>query len=438
MSSAWSEEKMKKARNLGCEVFQKPFTLSSLAEWVNKCVEGMDQHKNLCNWFLVGKKKIKERILSFLSEDEVNRQYLAEQIEKISTPELTDSFYSNLLDLFVHLSVEEEEAKQHWKNIFEHYNQLCTKLDRDVGIRLSIFDYFINLNKSLESPLLVEIRMFKEAEQHAMFDPLTNLFNRRYFDINLTKELRRAIRYDKDLSIFLLDLDDFKKLNDTHGHLVGDEVLKKFAAFLKYMSREEDIICRFGGEEFIIILPETRATGALSYADRTREAMKKDPFFKQYKVTFSGGIAPYPDGGTSAPQLIANADKSLYDAKLAGKDQVLVSKVENRKLFRYPKTWQIYLQPLGHQKGGDNLVPCVTQNISLSGVRIEVNANYAINDRVLLTIKLPDKDKIIIVGEIIWTSKNDSTPNTFGIKYIDLSVEQLKQMETIIPREYHN
>ena len=139
ISSTWSEETMEKARNLGCAVFQKPFTLSSLAEWVDKCVEGMDQNKDICNWFLDDKKRIKERIISFLSEDEVNRQYLGDQIERISTPELTDSFYSNLLELFVHLSVEEEEARQHWKNIFEHYDQICNKLDRDVGLRLSIF-----------------------------------------------------------------------------------------------------------------------------------------------------------------------------------------------------------------------------------------------------------------------------------------------------------
>ena len=303
---------------------------------------------------------------------------------------------------------------------------------------LAFFDYFINLNKSLESPLLVEIRMFKEAEQLSMFDPLTNIFNRRYFDINLNKEILRAKRYDKDLSLFLLDLDDFKKLNDTQGHLFGDEVLKRFAAFLKHMSREEDVICRFGGEEFIIILPETKAEGALSYADRIREAMNKDPFFKQHKVTFSGGIAPYPYGGTSSPQLIANADESLYDAKLAGKDQVLVSKVENRKFFRYPKTWQIYLQPFGHQNGENNLSPCVTKNISLSGIELEVDENHAIGERVSLTIELPDKDKIIVIGEIIWTSKNDSATNTLGIKFIDLSVEQLKQIESITLHEYHN
>jgi hypothetical protein len=105
--------------------------------------------------------KIKETIISKFSEDDVNNQYLIEQIEKISAPELTESFYSNLIDLFVHLSIKEEEAKQHWENILKHYEQICRTLERDVGMRLAIFDYFINLNKSLENPLLVEIRLFR-------------------------------------------------------------------------------------------------------------------------------------------------------------------------------------------------------------------------------------------------------------------------------------
>jgi diguanylate cyclase (GGDEF)-like protein len=382
--------------------------------------------------------KIKETIISQLSEDEVNSQYLVEQIEKISTPELQDSFYSNLIDLFVHLSIKEEEAKMHWENILKHYDQICSTLERDVGLRLAIFDYFINLNKSLKSPLLVEIRLFKEAEQLAMYDFLTGLFNRRYFDMYLNKELRRATRHDKDFSLFLLDLDDFKIINDTYGHLFGDEVLKKFASFLKYMSREEDVICRFGGEEFIIILPETTTAGALGYADRVLAAMREDAFFKQHKVTFSGGIATYKYGGTSALQLIANADEALYDAKLAGKDQVLTSKVENRKLFRYTKNWQTYLQPMGHQKSGKNPTPCVTQNISLNGLSVASEENYKIGDRILLTIELPTNDKIVIVGEIIWASKKVEAERIYGIKYVDLSQEQQKHLEKFLPRDKSN
>ena len=376
--------------------------------------------------------KIKETIISHLSEDAANNQYLIEQIETISNPEQSDFFYSNLIDLFVHLSIDEDEAQQHWEKILKHYDEICKSLKRDAGLRLAMFDYFINLNKSLESPLLVEIRLFREAEQLAMYDFLTGLFNRRYFDTNLSRELRRAARYNKDFSILLVDLDDFKNLNDTHGHLVGDEVLKKFAALLKQMSRAEDIVCRYGGEEFVVLLPETVAGGALSYVERIKATMKNDAFYQQYKLTFSGGIATYQYGGSTALQLIANADDALYNAKQAGKDQVHISKVENRKLFRFPKTWQIYLQPLGHQKSNITPMPCLSQNISLEGLSVETKENYVVGDRILLTIELPAEDKIVVVGEIVWSNKNENAENTYGIRYIDLSPEQLKYLEQML------
>ena len=376
--------------------------------------------------------KVKETIISQLSGDVANNHYLIDQIETISNPEQSDFFYSNLIDLFVHLSIEEEEAKQHWEKILKHYYEICKSLNRDVGLRLAMFDYFINLNKSLESPLLVEIRLFREAEQLAMYDFLTGLFNRRYFDTCLSKELRRAARYNKDFSILLLDLDDFKKLNDTHGHLLGDEVLKKFAALLKQMSRAEDIVCRYGGEEFVILLPETVAGGALSYAERIQATMKNDAFFQQYKLTFSGGIATYQYGGSTALQLIANADDALYNAKQAGKDQVHISKVENRKLFRFPKTWQMYLQPLGHQKKDTSPTPCLSQNISLEGLSVETKENYAVGERVFIKIELPAEDKIAVVGEFIWSNKNNDAVNTYGIRFVDLTSEQLKYLEKML------
>lgn len=383
------------------------------------------------------KQVFKEKIISLLSEDEVHQSFLLQQIEEISAPEITNYFYSNLIDLFVHLSVDEDEAKHHWEEIFIHYDQICSELERDVGLRLAIYDYFINLNKSIENPLLVEIRMFNEAKHYAMFDSLTGLFNRRYFDINLAKELQRARRYKKALSIFLLDIDDFKTINDSKGHLFGDEVLKKFAAFLNEMSREEDIVCRFGGEEFIIILPETTAKKALHYSDRIRKALKQNTFFTHNKVTFSGGIAQYPYAGKSVPQLIANADKSVYEAKSKGKDKIIISNKEKRRAFRYPKTWHVGLQPLVEdQQRSDNLVSCVTQNISLDGLSLEVGEDHTIGDRILLTIELPEKDKIVVVGEVVWRGKNEDDLSRYGIEYIDLSPQQLSHMEYLLSNEF--
>ncbi|MCP3869655.1 MAG: GGDEF domain-containing protein, partial [Gammaproteobacteria bacterium] len=123
----------------------------------------------------------------------------------------------------------------------------------------------------------------------------------------------------------MIDLDDFKKINDTRGHLFGDDVLKRLATILASISREEDVPCRYGGEEFIVVLPETNASGALRFAERLRSEMRGDVFFRENKISYSGGVASYPTNGATVESLLNNADKALYEAKFSGKDCYKVS-----------------------------------------------------------------------------------------------------------------
>ena len=142
----------------------------------------------------------------------------------------------------------------------------------------------------------------------------------------MKKEAKRALRYGKTLSLLIIDLDDFKAINDTKGHLFGDDVLKRLAAILTSISREEDIPCRYGGEEFVVILPETSANGALTFAQRLRAEMHAEAFFLDNRITCSGGVATYPDTSDAIEDLLKNADKALYEAKLSGKDRCMMSR----------------------------------------------------------------------------------------------------------------
>ena len=126
--------------------------------------------------------------------------------------------------------------------------------------------------------------------------------------------------------VALLDLDDFKNVNDTKGHLFGDEVLNKLATILNAISREEDIPCRYGGEEFVVILPETNVDGAINFAARLRSEMQADAFFREHRITWSGGIAAFPEAGDSSSTLLESADKALYQAKFSGKDCCIVQR----------------------------------------------------------------------------------------------------------------
>lgn len=268
-----------------------------------------------------------KKIVDLIMEDNLNRDYFILQIEYLLRNK-RKKFYSKLLEIFVHLQFSEKEAKVHWQNIIEHCYFLSKKLSRNVGLRVAMVDYFINQNRILNNPMLIEIHIFRQTERMAMIDGLTGVFNRRYFDLVLRKEFKRAIRHNKIFSIANIYIDDFKKLNDTMGHLYGDVVLKKFAEFLKNSCRGEDIVCRYGGAEFIIILPEINKDQAFLFLQRLKKQLKNIAFSKIQNdftyLTFSAGIVNFPEHSNNIIDLLEAVDKALYTAKSLGKDNIVI------------------------------------------------------------------------------------------------------------------
>lgn len=165
--------------------------------------------------------------------------------------------------------------------------------------------------------------LLARVQQMAVTDGLTQLANRRSFDRSLERELGRASRTDGRLSVVLLDIDHFKLLNDTHGHLVGDTVLRDVAAALRECGREYDVVARYGGEEFAAILPGCSSGLALQVAERLRAAVEGAAF--GMGVTASAGVATYPYDGIDAEALLSAADRALYASKHAGRNRVTTS-----------------------------------------------------------------------------------------------------------------
>jgi diguanylate cyclase (GGDEF)-like protein len=162
--------------------------------------------------------------------------------------------------------------------------------------------------------------LLERMQQMAVTDGLTELANRRSFDRSLDRELTRAARTDGRLSVVLLDIDHFKNLNDTYGHVVGDNVLRQIAAALKECGREYDTIARYGGEEFAAVLPGCSSALALQVAERLREAVEQAG--TDVPVTASAGVATYPYDGIDANGLLSAADQALYAGKRAGRNTV--------------------------------------------------------------------------------------------------------------------
>jgi len=168
-----------------------------------------------------------------------------------------------------------------------------------------------------------------KLRDQAIRDPLTGLFNRRYFEETAERELHRAECRDAGAAVIVIDIDYFKRFNDTHGHDAGDAVLKKFAMLLQSKARVEDIACRHGGEEFALLLSGVPLEIAVSRAGQLREAVKDLEL--RYRgdtlgtISISCGIAAFPDHGRSLSELMSAADRALYSAKHEGRDRVVAA-----------------------------------------------------------------------------------------------------------------
>lgn len=156
--------------------------------------------------------------------------------------------------------------------------------------------------------------------EEATHDEKTGLYNNKFFETMLDMEMEKAKRNQEELSLFMIDIDFFKKINDTYGHMKADELLAQLAKVLMKQIRKSDIAARFGGEEFFVLLPETNLEKAEKFTKRLRSAIKSDAMLKKYGVNVSGGITQYKKGD-SKKRFKERVDKGLYKAKEGGRDR---------------------------------------------------------------------------------------------------------------------
>jgi two-component system cell cycle response regulator len=172
----------------------------------------------------------------------------------------------------------------------------------------------------------IEAQYHEEIYRLTIIDGLTQVYNKRYLLEFLDREMARCLRHGRELSLVLFDIDHFKKINDTYGHLAGDYVLRELAAALKSRIRKEECFARYGGEEFCLVLPETGHQNTVFLADKLRKIIEQHPFVfegKHIPVTFSGGVADLEGGHDTALSFIKAADARLYEAKRQGRNRVI-------------------------------------------------------------------------------------------------------------------
>lgn len=170
------------------------------------------------------------------------------------------------------------------------------------------------------------VHYVERIRQLSYLDGLTGIFNRRFFEMRILEEIERARRSDAGMAVVMVDIDQFKRLNDEFGHLLGDEVLRQVSSLFHQQLRKIDVVCRYGGEEFAILLTQTNAEHALGVAEKLRKLVESWQFPGVPRtVTLSAGVAAFPDHGTSRDALVHAADTGLYAAKQSGRNQVCLT-----------------------------------------------------------------------------------------------------------------
>ncbi len=250
-----------------------------------------------------------------------------------------NDFFPYLLFTTAHLEFSKRTAKKHWNEILLHWGKMRKCMNREIDFRVALLDYFIDINRRIRNPKIIEIKIFQKTQQDTYLDELTQLFNFRYFQQALQNEIGRAHRYAAPLSLVIFDVDDFKHFNDTNGHFAGNKALKKLARTLKDSIRDVDVVVRYGGEEFALILPETTKEGAMVISERIRSKVARSKYAggeKQplKKFSISGGVATLKVDATTGTELLKKADRALYRAKSRGKNQIALYEDERRDFER--------------------------------------------------------------------------------------------------------
>jgi diguanylate cyclase (GGDEF)-like protein len=234
-----------------------------------------------------------------------------------------DLFFTDLLYAVTHQFFVPANARILWHDILQHKYTMSKLLGRNVRVTVATLDYLSNVTKDILSSTVISEGHIARIADLSMRDGLTGLFNHTSCHEIVGLELKTYLRYGTIVSLILADIDDFKQVNDQHGHQEGDRILAELAEIFRSSSRESDICCRYGGEEFAVILPSTGCPEAGEVAERIRAGAMTVRVGDQ-AITVSLGVASCDPETITAHALVEKADQGLYRAKQDGKNRVVV------------------------------------------------------------------------------------------------------------------
>jgi len=367
--------------------------------------------------------RYREELAEVLREDAHNEERILRRLEQIRTQSGLQ-VYAALLLILTGLAFDESEARRHWEEILRHRRALGQSLQRDLGLRVAVLDYFVNVNRQLTSPRLIDLSLADRPDPSSPIDARTGLWNARQFLSALQKEIRRAKRYRLDLTVLYVDIDDFREINERHGELVGDILLREVAILIKNKIRDIDMAARLAGEEFALILPETERMGAFLVAERIRKEMerhflRRDIDGRPIAMTVTIGMAKYPEDAAIADRIVRRAEEAMHQAKARGGNAVGVYYRERRNYIRFDVSRQqvrIRVTPADPATAAPEAEGHEPLNISRSGLLFESDTPYTMGDEVVIVCQDGrDQARVTLRARIVRIEEIEGQPRRYEV-----------------------
>jgi len=323
--------------------------------------------------------------------------------------------YSELIFLLCRLHFGEEEALLCWRQALAHRESMQERLGSPVDLRVALVSYFLQVNRKLENPMIIELKLFEQAQASVYRDELTGLYNYRFFSEFLPYEILRAERASAPLSLVMIDVDDFKQYNDGNGHEAGNVVLREVAHLLAAASQKADITSRYGGEEFALILPSTPKKDAQLVAERLRVRIEEHRFFNQHlqpsgALTVSLGVATFPGDARETGELIRCADRAMYAAKADGKNRVWLHGDSLRSYRRVSADVQGSFRILA---GEGTPFTCI--NLSEGGMQMLTDRSVPTGALIEANLLLPEpQEPVLITGRVVQVHETETGGYVIG------------------------
>lgn len=336
-----------------------------------------------------------------------------------------DDTYRAVIQILTDCDLDAGEAKQNWLEILQHRENISSALDRKISLMTAISDYLGSYKELLKDHKIVEINSYERAMQESTHDHLTGLFNKAYFQSTLAQHLSLAKRSNTDLSVLFLDIDDFKEINDRFGHNSGDAVLKTIARMIREKLRTSDILARFGGDEFVVLMPNTYKINALVLSERLRKTIGQKPIKVKdtdLKITISGGVAGFPVDAQQGEDLLNLADSALYRAKGAGKNSISLFKEDKRRFLRIKFNRSIQIKQLGFNH--TRILSGTSKDIAIGGILFENKEPLPIGTKIQVSIPISENSEpLLLIGTVVRVE-------TFGADIYDIGmILSFKEME---------